>query len=117
MIKLKRVYDDVEESDGARFLVERLWPRGMKKEDLDLDAWLKNVAPSSELRRWYAHDVQKWEEFQRRYRSELEKHADGLQPIHDALEAGNVTLLYSARDVEHNSALVLKSFLEDQMRT
>jgi uncharacterized protein YeaO (DUF488 family) len=81
-----------------------------------MDAWLKDVAPSSELRRWYAHDIQKWEEFQRRYRSELEHDADELQPIHDALEAGNVTLLYSARDVEHNSALVLKSFLEDQMR-
>jgi uncharacterized protein YeaO (DUF488 family) len=73
MIRLKRVYDDVEDSDGTRFLVERLWSRGMKKESLVLNAWLKNVAPSDSLRRWYAHDVQKWEEFQQRYRSELEK--------------------------------------------
>lgn len=116
MIRLKRVYEDVEEGDGTRFLVERLWPRGMKKESLMMDAWLKDAAPNRELRRWYAHDVQKWDEFQRRYRSELEKHADGLQSIHDALEGGNVTLLYSARDVEHNSALVLKPFLEDEMR-
>lgn len=114
MIRLKRVYDDVEDSDGTRFLVERLWPRGMKKESLVLNAWLKNVGPSDSLRRWYAHDVQKWEEFQQRYRSELEKNADGWEPILEALEDDNVTLLYSARDVEHNSALVLKSFLEDR---
>ena len=68
MIRLKRVYEDMEDSDGTRFLVERLWPRGMKKEELVLDAWLKDVAPSSDLRRWYAHDVQKWEEFQHRYK-------------------------------------------------
>ena len=114
MIRLKRVYEDVEDSDGTRFLVERLWPRGMKKEELVMDAWLKDVAPSSELRRWYSHDVQKWEEFQRRYRSELVKNAEGWKPILEALKQGYVTLLYSARDVEHNSALVLKSFLEDR---
>jgi len=111
---MKRVYEDVEEGDGARFLVERLWPRGMKKEELVMDAWLKDVAPSDSLRRWYAHDVQKWEEFQQRYRSELEKNAKEWEPFLEALEDGAVTLLYSARNVEHNSALVLKSFLEDQ---
>lgn len=116
MIRLKRVYEDAEEGDGARFLVERLWPRGMKKEELVMDAWLKEVAPSSDLRRWYAHDIQKWEEFQKRYRSELDKNAKGWEPILEALEDGAVTLLYSARDVKHNSALVLKSFLEDQTR-
>jgi uncharacterized protein YeaO (DUF488 family) len=114
MIKLKRVYDDLEDSDGMRFVVERLWPRGMKKEEFVMDAWLKDVAPISELRQWYSHDVHKWEEFQTRYRSELKNNAEEWKPILEALEDGNVTLLYSARDVEHNSALVLKSFLEDQ---
>ena len=97
-IKLKRVYEDVEENDGARFLVERLWPRGMKKDNLVMDAWLKDVAPSDSLRRWYAHDVQKWEEFQQRYRSELEKNAKGWEPILDALEARYPMLLGTIRD-------------------
>jgi uncharacterized protein YeaO (DUF488 family) len=108
------VYEDAEASDGARFLVERLWPRGMKKEDLEMRAWLKEVAPSPPLRKWYAHDPDKWEEFQRRYRAELESNPETWRPILEAAGRGDVTLLYSARDVEHNSALLLKSFLEEQ---
>jgi uncharacterized protein YeaO (DUF488 family) len=114
MIRLKRVYDPPDPGDGARLLVERLWPRGMKKEDLRLDGWLKEVAPSQALRRWFAHDPARWEEFQRRYRAELDAHPEAWQPILEAAQQGDVTLLYSARDTQHNSAVVLKAYLEDQ---
>jgi uncharacterized protein YeaO (DUF488 family) len=114
MIRLKRVYDPPDPGDGARLLVERLWPRGMKKEDLRLDGWLKEVAPSHALRRWFAHDPARWEEFERRYRAELDAHPETWQPILEAAQQGDVTLLYSARDTQHNSAVVLKAYLEDQ---
>ena len=116
MLKLKRVYEDAEASDGARFLVERLWARGMKKEELKMKAWLKDVAPSQSLRKWYGHDAAKWDEFRQRYRAELETNPEAWRPILEAAREGDVTLLYSARDREHNSALVLKEFLEEQMR-
>jgi uncharacterized protein YeaO (DUF488 family) len=115
MLKIKRVYEDLKRDDGVRFLVDRLWPRGFKKEDLKMKAWLKEVSPSPELRKWYSHDVTKWKEFQKRYRQELKSNAEAWQPILDALKNGNVTLLYSAKDVEHNSALVLKEFLEERL--
>lgn len=115
MLKIKRVYEDPTRADGTRFLVERLWPRGFKKEEFKMKAWLKDVAPSPGLRKWYSHDVTKWEEFQKRYRKELQENPNAWQPILDAAQNGNVTLLYSARDVEHNSALVLKEFLEEQL--
>jgi uncharacterized protein YeaO (DUF488 family) len=92
-----------------------LWPRGILKEKLKMKVWLKEVSPSPGLRKWYSHDVTKWEEFQKRYRKELKSNADARQPILDAVKDGNVTLLYSARDVEHNSALVLKEFLEERL--
>lgn len=114
-LKLKRVYEDSERSDGARFLVERLWPRGIKKEQLKLDAWLKNVAPSDSLRRWFGHDPLKWSEFQKKYRAELSDNPDAWKPILEAAKRGRVTLLYSSRDTEHNNALVLKSFLEERI--
>jgi uncharacterized protein YeaO (DUF488 family) len=110
------VYEEAQASDGVRFLVERLWPRGIRKETLKTKAWLKDVAPSPALRSWFAHDPAKWEEFQKRYRGELEARPDAWQPILEATKDGNVTLLYSARDTEHNSALLLKSFLEEQMQ-
>lgn len=112
MIGIKRVYDDPETSDGARYLVERLWPRGMKKENLIMDAWFKEVAPSSDLRRWFGHDPEKWKEFQRRYRAELDANPNAWKPLLEASKRGNVTLLYSARDTEHNNADTLKSYLE-----
>ena len=112
MLKIKRVYEPAEASDGTRFLVERLWPRGMKKEELKMKSWLKEVAPSPWLRRWYGHDPEKWEEFQQRYRAELESNPDGWTPILEAAKRGDVTLLYSARDTEHTSARLLKTFLE-----
>src|SRR5689334_3077598 len=116
MIKLKRVYDLVAPDDGARFLVERLWPRGMKKNALHLDEWLKDVAPSTTLRRWYAHDTQKWREFRQRYSRELNSNPAAVEPIIKAAKRGNVTLVYSARDTEHNNAVLLKEYVEGQMK-
>jgi uncharacterized protein YeaO (DUF488 family) len=113
MIQIKRVYDPPAKEDGARFLVERLWPRGMKKEALHMDAWLKDVAPSDDLRRWFSHDPLKWKEFQRRYRAELADNPAACQPLLDAAKQGNITLLFSAHDTEHNNAIVLKSYLEE----
>jgi uncharacterized protein YeaO (DUF488 family) len=115
ILKLKHVYENSERSEGTRFLVERLWPRGMKKAQLKLDAWLKDVAPSDSLRRWFGHDPLKWNEFQEKYRAELSDNPDAWKPILEAAERGNVTLLYSSRDREHNNALVLKSFLEERI--
>lgn len=115
MLKIKRVYEPAEASDGVRFLVERLWPRGVKKEKLKMKAWQKDVAPSPALRSWYGHDPVKWGEFQRRYRAELASNPESWKPILAEARDGNVTLLYSARDTEHNSALLLKVFLEEQL--
>lgn len=115
MISVKRVYEPAEASDGRRYLVERLWPRGMKKEALVMDAWLKEVAPSTELRRWFNHDPAKWAEFQRRYRAELKDNTVSWQPLADAAHKGDITLLYSAHDTEHNAALVLQAFLEEHI--
>ena len=115
MLKTKRVYENAAASDGTRFLVDRLWPRGIKKENLKMTAWLKDVAPSPELRKWFAHDPEKWTEFKRRYRAELKSNKEAWKPILDAAKGGDVTLLFSARDTEHNSALLLKEFLEEHM--
>jgi len=112
MIKLKRVYEPSEPDDGARFLVERLWPRGMKRQSLDMEAWLKEAAPSDNLRRWFGHDPQKWIEFQERYFAELDTRPEALRPIIEAAESGDATLLYSARDTEHNNAAALKKYID-----
>jgi len=112
MITLKRVYEPVGTEDGTRFLVERLWPRGVRKGALVLDAWLKDVAPSTELRRWFGHDPALWMEFCRRYAAELDARPDTWAPIVQADRSGIVTLLYSAHDVEHNNAVALKADLE-----
>lgn len=111
MIRVKRVYDPPSSRDGIRFLVERLWPRGMKKADLRMEDWLKEAAPSSELRRWFGHAPQRWEEFRRRYFLELEKKPEVWEPIRKAARRGDVTLLYSARDTEHNNAVALKEYV------
>jgi uncharacterized protein YeaO (DUF488 family) len=115
MLKIKRVYERAEAGDGVRFLVERLWPRGMKKEELKMKAWLKQVAPSPSLRSWYGHDPDKWEEFRQRYWKELESNPEARTPILEEARRGDVTLLYSARNTEHNSARLLKEFLEEEM--
>ncbi len=116
MIKVKRVYEPSEPGDGARFLVDRLWPRGMKKESLHMEAWLKDVAPSNGLRHWFGHDPAKWNEFQVRYFSELDAEPDAMQPIVEAASRDNVTLLYSARDTEHNNAVALKEYLSKRLQ-
>ena len=116
MIRIKRVYEPGARRDGHRFLVERLWPRGMRKEALQLDAWLKDVAPSTPLRKWFDHRVERWPGFQRRYRHELSAHRDAWLPILEAGRRGTVTLLYSAHDLEHNAAVVLRDYLTKRIR-
>jgi uncharacterized protein YeaO (DUF488 family) len=111
MLALKRVYDKAAPEDGVRLLVERLWPRGIKKTDLRLDDWLKDVAPSAALRRWFSHDPKKWTEFQIRYFAELDSHPEACAPIRSAARHGRVTLVYSSHDTEHNNAVALKEYL------
>ena len=116
MIKLKRAYEKPARDDGERILVERLWPRGLTKLEAKIDLWLKDVAPSTELRRWFGHDPAKWEEFQRRYRVELGGKPEAWQPLLDAAESDDVTLLFSAHDLEHNNAVALKAYLDKQLK-
>ena len=115
MISLKRAYEPAEAGDGRRFLVERLWPRGVKKENFRIDDWLKEVAPSTELRKWFGHDPAKWKEFRRRYFAELNDREGTLQPLLQAARQGKVTLVYSSHDQEHNNAVVLKEYLERKL--
>ncbi len=114
MVKLKRAYEPAARSDGHRVLVERLWPRGVRKQDLALDAWEKRVAPSTELRKWFAHDPERWAEFKHRYREELkdEAAAQALRELAQRAADGTVTLVYSSHDSEHNNAVALKAELE-----
>ena len=114
MILLKRAYDPPTPRDGKRFLVERLWPRGVRKSALPLSGWLKEVAPSTELRKWFSHDPVKWSEFRRRYRTELVAKPETWKLLLQAARKGTVTLVYSSHDTERNNAVVLKEFLETQ---
>jgi uncharacterized protein YeaO (DUF488 family) len=114
-INLKRAYDQAAETDGYRVLVDRIWPRGIAKDDLRIDAWLKDVAPSAGLRKWFRHDPAKWDEFKRRYAGELEQHSDALEQLVKRARTGRVTLVFSARDTEHNNAVVLKEHLERRL--
>lgn len=116
MIRIKRTYEPRARSDGQRILVERLWPRGMKKETLHADTWMKEVAPSTELRKWFGHRVERWDEFRRRYEKELNSNPDAWAPLLEASKRGTVTLLYSARDLEHNGAVVLSEYLGERSR-
>lgn len=114
MIKLKRVYDPPSDEDGERFLVERLWPRGLPREAAQLTDWLRDLAPSPALRQWFGHDPQRWEEFRHRYEAELqsaEKQAL-LRQLAGKARQGTITLVFAARDTEHNSAVVLKGLIE-----
>ncbi|MEO6803313.1 MAG: DUF488 domain-containing protein [Granulicella sp.] len=111
-IKIKRAYKEPAEDDGTRILIDRLWPRGLTKEKAKVDLWLKEIAPSTELRKWFAHDPQKWAEFKARYRAELKRNGEQLSTLRDHVEKGTVTLVYSAKDEEHNDAVVLQQFLE-----
>jgi len=112
MIQLKRVYEKEDPDDGVRYLIERLWPRGVKKTSLRIDGWLKDAGPSTELRKWFSHDPAKWQEFRRRYFAELGRTPDAWAPIRDAARHGTVTLLYSSHDTEHNNAVALKEYVE-----
>jgi len=116
MIKVKRVYDRPSRDDGARILVDRLWPRGLSKEAAALDTWLKDVAPSAELRKWYGHDASKWKEFKKRYASELADKEELLQQLGDRSRAGTVTLLFATREERYNNATALKEMLEGRMK-
>jgi uncharacterized protein YeaO (DUF488 family) len=111
---LKRAYEPPAPADGYRVLVERLWPRGLKKADAAVDLWLKDIAPSPELRRWFSHDPAKWEEFCRRYWAELAGYPDAVNLLQEKLRQSPVTLVYGSKDEEHNAAVALKKFLEGQ---
>ena len=114
MIELQRVYEH-KRTSATRFLVERLWPRGIRKEALHFSKWLKDVAPSDSLRRWFQHDVSKWTEFQRRYRGELDRRPESWAPIVAAARTGDVILLYSSHDSEHNNAVVLRDYVNEKI--
>ena len=107
-IKIKRVYEQPDEDDGRRILVDRLWPRGLTKEKASVDLWLKDIAPSTELRKWFGHDPNKWGDFKERYLIELKENTEQIRLLKQEIEKGVVTLVYGAKDAEHNEALVLQ---------
>lgn len=115
-IQIKRAYEAAAADDGARYLVDHIWPRGVKKEVLHIDGWDKAVAPSGDLRIWFAHDPAKWEEFRRRYFVELDANPAGWQPLAESARKGVVTLVYAARDTEHNNARAIKEYLERKLQ-
>jgi len=115
VIRIKRTYEPAGRGDGRRILVERLWPRGIKKEALVLADWMKDVAPSTQLRKWFDHRVERWEKFQHRYRQELDANPEAWQPLLEISGRSTVTLLYSAHDVLHNSAVVLRDYLTERV--
>lgn len=111
MIRIKRIYDAPSAHDGKRILVDRLWPRGLKKDESAIDEWMKELAPSDDLRKWFSHDPSKWLEFKKRYKKELEAKSELLGELKGYTRHGTVTLLYAAKDMEHNNAVALKEFL------
>lgn len=116
-LRVKRVYDPPSPQDGLRFLVDRLWPRGLKKEECRLDGWLKEIAPSAALRRWFGHDPGRWEEFRQRYFEELRQRPEACRDIAEKAQSRTVTLLFAARDAKHNNAVALQSYLEELSRS
>ena len=112
MLKIKRVYEAADDDDGLRVLIDRLWPRGLSKDAAHVDLWLKEVAPSTELRKWFAHDPNKWAVFQQRYVAELQGQSEALSELRTQMRKGRLTLLYGAKDEAHNNAMVLKTVLE-----
>ncbi|GAA5521401.1 DUF488 domain-containing protein [Aliifodinibius salicampi] len=115
LIRIKRIYEEYSEDDGYRVLVDRLWPRGVSKEEAGLDEWCKEIAPTTELRKWFNHDPGKFEEFANRYKGELIQKEEEVNHLIDKTEKQHVTLLYAAKDEDHNHALVLKEFLNEQL--
>jgi uncharacterized protein YeaO (DUF488 family) len=116
MIQIRRIYEPPDPDDGTRFLVDRIWPRGIKKDSLKLDGWLKDVAPSNTLRQWFTHDPAKWDEFRRRYFDELDSKPQTWKGILEAARKGKVTLLYGAKDIRYNNAVALKEYLEEHLK-
>jgi uncharacterized protein YeaO (DUF488 family) len=116
MIRIKRVYDTASPEDGQRFLVDRLWPRGVKKENLNVVAWLKDSAPSNDLRHWYGHDPDKWCEFNERYFKELDSRPEAWHPLLESARKGDITLLFSTRELERNNAVSLRAYLEKHLK-
>jgi uncharacterized protein YeaO (DUF488 family) len=112
MIHVQRVYESARKTSGPCYLVDHLWPRGVQGETLHLAGWLKELAPSDRLRKWFSHDPAKWAEFQQRYAAELDAHPEAWQPLAEAAREGDVTLLYAAHDAEHNNAVALRQYLE-----
>lgn len=115
-IHMKRVYDEPAKADGTRVLVDRIWPRGVRKDEAAIDEWLKEIAPSTELRKWFGHSPERWEEFRRRYEAELAENEDAVERLLDLCRKGDVTLVYAARDDEHSNARVIKELLERRLR-
>lgn len=113
-IRLKRAYEPASRDDGVRILVDRLWPRGLRKADAAFDMWMKEIAPSAELRRWFAHDPARWQQFQRRYRAELAQHQTEIAQLRDLARRWPITLIFAARDQNHNEAIVLRDYLLHQ---
>lgn len=111
MVRIKRVYEAAAKGDGRRILVDRLWPRGLTKEKAAVDVWLKDVAPSNELRKWFGHDPERWAEFKRRYKAELKENPAGLKELRAELRKGPATLVYGAKDEEHNQAAALREMV------
>ena len=116
-IRIKRVYEPAEPSDGARVLVDRVWPRGIRKEAAKLTLWLKDIAPSTPLRKWFGHKRERWEEFRQRYRRELDHNSEALGQLRDLSMEGRLTLLFSAHDSTHNNAVALAEYLQDHRRS
>ncbi len=116
MIRVKRVYDQPRSEDGTRFLVDHLWPRGVKKEEVKVERWLKEVSPSDQLRNWFGHEPAKWKEFERRYKTELDKKPESWQPLLEAARKGDIALVFSARDPQHNNAVALKGYLDKRLK-
>ena len=114
-IHIKRAYEDPAREDGYRVLVDRLWPRGIAKQDLKIDVWLKDLAPSTGLRKWFAHDVTKWDAFKRRYFEELDDHSEAVAGLLEKIRTDGVTLVYAAKDEQFNNASALKEYLERQL--
>ncbi len=112
MIKIKRIYETYSPKDGQRIFVDRLWPRGLSKEKANVDLWLKDIAPSPGLRKWFSHDPEKWSEFQVRYQRELDNNKEAVQLLRTQLKTVTITLVYGAKDKQHNNAVVLANYLE-----
>jgi uncharacterized protein YeaO (DUF488 family) len=111
-LNIKRAYEKPQKNDGIRILVDRLWPRGLSKKNAKIDIWLKDIAPSSELRKWFGHDPIKWIEFKKKYIKELKNNKTSVSELELEIKKGKVTLIYGAKDTEHNNAVVIKDFLE-----